>query len=74
MVGRDMPESHRRLYAVESPENWLDFGPAKLVNGRAVITIEPVFAETVNTEGDYHVFVTPKGNCSGLYVSNQGPG
>jgi len=65
----------RKLYALESPENWFeDFGHAKLVNGRAVITIEPVFAETVNTEGDYHVFVTPKGNCSGLYVSNQGPG
>ena len=65
----------RKLYAVESPENWFeDFGQAKLVNGRAVITIEPVFAETVNTEGDYHIFVTPKGNCRGLYVANQGPG
>jgi hypothetical protein len=64
----------RKLYAVESPENWFeDFGQAKLVNGRAVITIEPVFAETVNTEGDYHVFVTPKGNCRGLYVANRGP-
>jgi hypothetical protein len=57
----------RKLYAVESPENWFeDFGRAKLVNGHAVITIEPVFAETVNTEGDYYVFVTPKGNCRGL--------
>jgi len=65
----------RKLYAVESPENWFeDFGRAKLVNGRALITIEPVFAETVNTEGDYHVFVTPNANCRGLYVSNRGPG
>jgi hypothetical protein len=65
----------RKLYAVESPENWFeDFGQAKLVNGRAVITIERVFAQTVNTEGDYHVFVTPKGNCRGLYVAHQGPG
>lgn len=65
----------RKLYAVESPENWFeDFGQAKLVNGRAVITIEPVFAETVNTEGDYHIFVTPKGNCRGLYVAHQGQG
>jgi hypothetical protein len=65
----------RKLYAVESPENWFeDFGRAKLVNGRAVITIEPVFAETVNTEGDYHVFVTPNGNCRGLYIANRGPG
>jgi hypothetical protein len=65
----------RKLYAVESPENWFeDFGQAKLVNGHAVLTIEPVFAETVNTEGDYHVFVTPNGNCRGLYIANRGPG
>jgi hypothetical protein len=65
----------RKLYAVESPENWFeDFGRAKLVNGHAVVKIEPVFAETVNTEGDYHVFVTPNGNCRGLYIANRGPG
>jgi hypothetical protein len=65
----------RKLYAVESPENWFeDFGRATLVNGHAVVKIEPVFAETVNTEGDYHVFVTPKGNCKGLHVANEGPG
>ena len=63
----------RKLYAVESPENWFeDFGRAKLVNGRAVVKIEPVFAETVNTEVDYHIFA--KGNCRGLYVAHQGPG
>jgi hypothetical protein len=61
----------RRLYAVESPENWFeDFGSAKLIRGRARVKLDPVFAETVNTK-EYHVFLTPKGDCDGLYVANQ---
>lgn len=62
----------RQLYAVESPENWFeDFGKARLGNGRATVKLDPVFTETVNTENDYHVFLTPKGDCTGLYVANQ---
>ena len=59
----------RKLYAVESPEVWHeDFGKAALVDGRAVVTIDPVFAQTVNLE-EYHVFLTPLGECNGLYVA-----
>ncbi len=62
----------RQLYTVESPENWFeDFGKARLGNGRATVKLDPVFTETVNTENDYHVFLTPKGDCTGLYVANQ---
>jgi hypothetical protein len=32
-----------------------------------------MFGETVNTESDYHVFITPRADCKGLYVANQGP-
>jgi len=40
----------RLLYAVESPQNWFeDFGSAKMVHGRAVVKLDPVFSETVNT-------------------------
>ncbi len=50
----------RQLYAVESPEVWFeDFGSALLVEGKATVTVEPIFAETVNLEEAYHVFVTP---------------
>jgi hypothetical protein len=64
----------RQLYAIESPENWFeDFGNAKLIDGQAVIQLDPVFAETVNTKEEYHVFLTPKGDCEGLYVANQTP-
>ena len=60
------------LYAVESPENWFeDAGSGQLSNGSAIISLESIFAQTVNTQMDYHVFLTPKGDCEGLYVSNE---
>lgn len=63
---------NRQLYAMESPENWFeDFGKAQLTNGQAVVRLDPIFAETVNTESDYHIFLTPKGDCKGLYVARQ---
>jgi hypothetical protein len=62
----------RQLYAMESPENWFeDFGRAQLRDGRAIVNIDPVFAETVSKEYEYHVFITPKGDCKGLYVASQ---
>jgi len=58
------------LYAVEAPENWFeDFGTGRLSNGEAIIRLEPTFAQTVNTGEDYHVFLTPRGECEGLYVA-----
>lgn len=62
------------LYAVEAPENWFeDFGSGQLSNGSARIDLEPTFAQTVNTDLDYHVFVTPRGECEGLYVTDLTP-
>jgi hypothetical protein len=62
------------LYAVESPENWFeDYGSGQLSNGSARIDLEPTFAQTVNTDLDYHVFLTPRGECEGLYVTNLTP-
>lgn len=50
----------RALYALESPEVWFeDFGAALLVDGKATVVFESIFAETVNLKEDYHVFVTP---------------
>jgi hypothetical protein len=49
----------RLLYAVESPEVWFeDIGSAALVDGKVEVSIEPIFAQTVNLE-DYQVFLTP---------------
>jgi hypothetical protein len=50
----------RAVYTIESPEVWLqDLGSASLVDGAATVAFEPVFAEMINPEVDYHVFVTP---------------
>ncbi|NOZ28317.1 MAG: hypothetical protein GXP39_09740 [Chloroflexi bacterium] len=50
----------RRLYAMESSEVWFeDFGSASLVEGEAKVGFDPIFAETVNLEVAYHVFLTP---------------
>jgi hypothetical protein len=62
------------LYAVEAPENWFeDYGSGQLSNGSARIDLEPTFAQTVNTDLEYHVFLTPNGDCKGLYVSQKSP-
>jgi hypothetical protein len=61
------------LYAEESAENWfVDYGVANLKDGKAVVKIDPVFAQTVNTNLEYHVVLTPKGDCKGLYVTGEG--
>jgi hypothetical protein len=67
--------SHRvALYAVEAPENWFeDAGSARLSKGEAVVNLEPIFGQAVNTDIEYHVFLTPKGDCKGLYVSRELP-
>jgi hypothetical protein len=62
------------LYAVESPEDWFeDFGSGQLSAGKATVTLDPEFAETVNTGVDYHVFLTANGESKGLYVSQKSP-
>jgi hypothetical protein len=60
------------LYAVEAPENWFeDAGSARLAHGSAVVHLEPTFAQTVNSSVEYHVFLTPNGDCKGLYVTSK---
>jgi hypothetical protein len=59
------------LYAVESPQNWFeDFGSGRLASGAATAALDPTFVQTVNASG-YHVFLTPKGDCRGLYVDHE---
>jgi hypothetical protein len=62
----------RSLYAMESPQNWFeDFGQATLTAGEAVVKIEPIFAQTVNLDKPYHVFLTPLGEGCTLFVTNK---
>ncbi len=62
------------LYSVEAPESWFeDAGSGQLSNGSALIHLESMFGQSVNTNIDYHVFLTPNGDCKGLYVSQKSP-
>jgi len=61
----------RETYAVHSAGNWCeDFGSQTTVDGVARVSIDPVFAETVRLDRDYHIFLTPLGDC-GLYVAEK---
>jgi hypothetical protein len=60
------------LYSMQSPENWFeDAGSGQLSNGSARIELDPTFAQTVNAGVEYHVFLTPNGDCKGLYVTQK---
>jgi hypothetical protein len=59
------------LYSMESPEVLFeDVGTAQLVDGLSVVTLDPKYAETVNLNAPYQVFVTPLGDCA-LYVTEK---
>jgi hypothetical protein len=38
-----------------------------------MVDLEQVFGQTVNTDMDYHVFLTPRGDCKGLYIAQESP-
>ena len=63
--------THRALYCMESPELWFeDFGSARLNRGRATVKLDGDFAKVVTLNG-YRVFLTPEGDCKGLYVRSK---
>jgi hypothetical protein len=63
--------TQRVLVCMESPEHWFeDFGAAKLTRGRAIVKLDADFAKVIKR--DYRVFITPEGDCRGLYVRRKG--
>jgi len=61
-----------QMYAISSPDVVLeDFGTGTLTGGVATVSVDPLFAKTVNLGAGYHVFLTPLGDCNGLYVANK---
>jgi hypothetical protein len=60
------------LYTMQSSEEWVeDFGSGALSGGVATIQLEHRFAKTVSGQPNYHVFLTPAGDCEGLYIANR---
>ena len=64
-------DGDRLLYTEEATEVWFsDYGFGQLVNGFAVVRIDPTFAETINLDEPYHVFLQAYGNAD-LFVTNR---
>ncbi|MEO8591207.1 MAG: hypothetical protein ABI432_17645 [Flavobacteriales bacterium] len=62
------------LSAPEAPENlFQDYGSGQLVNGHAHITLDPTLARNilVNAEHPLRVFIQLRGDCGGVYVTNE---
>jgi hypothetical protein len=61
----------RALYAEEASEVYFtEYGFGKLQDGKVLIAIDPLFAETVNLDQPYHVFVQSYGDAD-LVVSRR---
>jgi hypothetical protein len=72
VVSADKGARKLAVYSMQSAENWFeDAGSGELANGSVHVALDPTFASTVNTGVEYHVFLTPKGDCEGLYVTNE---
>ena len=48
-------------------------GTAQLVNGIAVVRLDPTFAASIDPMTAYRVFVTPAGDTRGLFVATRTP-
>jgi hypothetical protein len=73
-IGDAVPAGAQKVsvFATHSTENWFeDAGSGQLSGGSARIVFDAAFAQTVNTSVEYHVFLTPRGDCEGLYVGSQ---
>lgn len=62
------------LSAPEAPENlFQDYGQGRLVNGRAHVELDPTLARNilVNEQHPLRAFVQLRGDCNGVYVTNE---
>ncbi len=60
------------MSAIEAPQNWFeDAGETELVDGGAVVRLDSSYSQTVSTDANYQVFLTPYGDCRGLYVTHR---
>ena len=48
-----------------------DFGEATLQNGYAYVGLDSAFANVIDSSANYLVFITPEGDCRGLYVTQR---
>ncbi|WP_396212578.1 beta strand repeat-containing protein [Flavobacterium sp.] len=67
-VATTMPTSQgeRIMFAPEATENWFfDMGEVQLINGKATVTLDPIFVETISDLKPFKVFVQGAENTLG---------
>jgi hypothetical protein len=66
------PECYIVFKCVESPKVTVeDWGIAQLKNGKAFVGLSEEFVALMSDKAEYAVFLTPEGECNGLYVSKK---
>jgi len=66
------PERYIVFKCVESPKVTVeDWGIAKLKDGKAFVGFSEEFVALMSDKAEYAVFLTPEGECNGLYVSKK---
>jgi hypothetical protein len=73
-LGGKRTRSVSEYSALESEPTIEDTGDATLVNGVAQVALDRSFSNVIDTNAGYRVFVTPDGDCRGLYVASRSPG
>ncbi len=73
-IVKDLNDEPVVMICPESPEAWYqDYGEGKLINGKAHITLDPIFVKNILVDSIHpiKVFVQLEGNCNGVYVTNK---
>jgi hypothetical protein len=55
----------------ESQPTMEDVGEGQLVNGEAHVPLDPAFANVIDQNANYFVFMTPDGDCNGLFIAGK---
>ena len=71
IVGNKRVRAVTEYAPVESEPTIEDNGEGALAGGFAYITLDPKFANVIDTKATYLVSVTPEGDCRGLYVAQR---
>jgi hypothetical protein len=73
-VTRSAGGSDVKVYAPTQGQRTVeDFGTARLASGRGFVPLDSAYSATISRQSPYLVFVTPDGDCRGLYVSGKTP-
>lgn len=71
LVGKNRTHSVAEYASVESEPTIEDFGEGVLAGGRADVSLDAQFANVIDPNVSYSVWVTPEGDCRGLFVANR---